>query len=130
MLTSALLRKNYAEIDIYLMFYDCLSGLKALVKVNLQNSKTISIPESILDLDLNFYIEKNDYFPFTSDEGIYIHGLTLSEQPVEIFRQRRDLIRAYYREENQVPVNECKVIFLGDAESGKTHSIRRLLNKD
>ena len=69
------------------------------------------------------------YVSLFDKTGIYIHGLILTDQPIEIFSQSKELIRAYFREKNTVPVNECKVIFLGDAESGKTHSIRRLLNK-
>ena len=105
-----------------------LPRLYFLKKLNLQYSKTTSIPESLLDYDLNFIAEKKEYFS-ADDEGIYIYGLTLTDQPIEIISQNRELIRAYYREGDQVPVNECKVIFLGDAESGKTHSIKRLLNK-
>ena len=103
-----------------------LPRLYFLKKLNLQNSKTTSIPESLLDYNLNFIAERKELF---LNDGIYIYGLTLTDQPIEIFSQRRELIRAYYRENEQVPVNECKVIFLGDAESGKTHSIKRLLNK-
>ena len=102
-----------------------LPRLYFLKKLNLQNSKTTSIPESLLDYNLNFITERKELF---LNDGIYIYGLTITDQPIEIFSQRRELIRAYYRENEQVPVNECKVIFLGDAESGKTHSIRRLLN--
>ena len=103
-----------------------LSRLEHLKRLNIQDTKLKLIPESLLDLDLNFITEAID-FSVQRDSGIYIHGLTLTDQPIEIFSQSKELIRAYYREGNQVPVNECKVIFLGDAESGKTHSIRRLL---
>ena len=102
-----------------------LSGLCALKRLNIQNSKTTSIPKCLLDFNLNFITEQKEYVYYYG-EGIYIHGLTLTDQPIEIFSQRRELIRAYYREGEQVPVNECKVIFLGDSESGKTHSIKRL----
>ena len=104
-----------------------LSRLFTLRRLNIQNSTTTSIPESLFDLNLNFVDEENKIFN-SDDAGIYINGLTLTDQPIEIFSQNRELIRAYYREGDQVPVNECKVIFLGDAESGKTHSIKRLLN--
>ena len=108
---------------------DAISGLTALKQLNLQNSKTTRIPESILDLDIGFIIEEINPFPKSHDKGVFIHGLTLTDQPIEVFSQSRELLRAYYRERNRGPVNECKVIFLGDAESGKTHSIRRLLKK-
>ena len=108
---------------------DAISGLTALKQLNLQNSKTTRIPESILDLDIGFIIEEINPFPKSHDKGVFIHGLTLTDQPIEVFSQSRELLRAYYTERNRGPVNECKVIFLGDAESGKTHSIRRLLKK-
>ena len=116
------LNLNGIEIDDL----NAISGLTALDYLELQNSKTAAIPESFLDLNLSFITEQNIYI--THKKGINICGLTLTDQPIEIFSQGIELIRAYYREKNTVPVNECKVIFLGDAESGKTHSIRRLLN--
>ena len=116
---------NLSGIEIYDL--SALMELTALKSLNLQYSKTSAIPESLLDLNLSFIAEETTNI-YSSDVGIFIHGLDLTDQPIEIFSQRRDLIRAYYREGDQVPVNECKVIFLGDAESGKTHSIRRLLN--
>ena len=106
---------------------NALSRLSALKQLNIQNLKSESIPESLLDLNLDFFVEQKKHLSLP-DEGIYIYGLTLTDQPIEIFSQGRELIREYFREEDKVPVNECKVIFLGDAESGKTHSIKRLLN--
>ena len=101
-----------------------LSSLTNLTKLDLRNLTISSIPESLLDLELDFLFEIEPEGP-----GIYIHGLELTDQPIEIFSQDRELIRAYYREHDRVPVNECKVVFLGDAETGKTHSIKRLLKK-
>lgn len=121
--------KNLKSLDlsgIVIKDLSVLSRMFALKRINLQNSKTTSIPESLLYLNLDFITDMCDFYTFR-DEGIFIYGLTLTGQPIEIFSQNRELIRAYYKEGDQVPVNECKVIFLGDAESGKTHSIRRLL---
>ena len=115
---------NLSGIEIYDL--SALMELTALKSLDLQHSKTTKIPKSLLDLNLSFITEKTAN-TYSSAGGIYIYGLDLTDQPIEIFSQRRDLIHAYYREGDQVPVNECKVIFLGDAESGKTHSIRRLL---
>ena len=107
--------------------WNVFSEQHALERLNLQYLKANEIPESILDLDLEFIVEEEKRFSLKYEKGIYIYGLTLTDQPIEIFNQKRDLIHAYYRERIQVPVNECKVIFLGDADSGKTHSIKRLL---
>ena len=101
-----------------------LSSLTNLTILDLRDLKISSIPESLLDLGLGFKSEVNPKGP-----GIYIHGLKLTDQPTEIFTQDRKLVNVYYREHDRVPVNECKVVFLGDPEAGKTHSIRRLLKK-
>ena len=103
-----------------------LSRLFALRRLNIQDSITTSIPKSLIDLGLSIITEERSKFSYLS-QGIYIHGLIITDQPIEIFSQGNELIHEYLREGDQVPVNECKVIFLGDAESGKTHSIRRLL---
>ena len=101
-----------------------LSSLKNLTILDLRGLTISSIPENLLDLGLDFEPGENP-----TGLGIYIYGLKLTDQPIEIFSQDRNLIRAYYRENDRVPVNECKVVFLGDPESGKTHSIKRLLKK-
>ena len=123
--------KNLRILDlggIEIKNLNALSGLRYLEYLNLQNSKTTAIPKSILDLDLSFITKNKESIAEEFSKGIYIYGLTLSNQPIEIFSLSKELIRAYFREDNQIPVNECKVIFLGDAEAGKTYSIRRLLN--
>ena len=99
-----------------------LSKLTALKNLDLSELHLNAIPGWIIDLELDFLSE-----PYSSGEGIKIYGLQLDEQPIEIFSQNRELIRAYYRSQDKVPINECKVIFLGDAEAGKTHTIKRLL---
>ena len=104
-----------------------LSEAISLESLNLQKSKTKLLPESLIDHFLNIFTEEYESQYINNHSGLFIHGLTLTDQPIEIFNQSKELIRSYYRAGDKVPVNECKVIFLGDAESGKTHSIRRLL---
>ena len=101
-----------------------LINLKRLV---LEDLELMELPESLLDLNLKFITD----FSFLSLEhsGIFIGGTTLKNQPIEVFSQDIELIRAYYREHDRVPVNECKVVFLGDPEAGKTHAIKRLMTK-
>ncbi len=101
-----------------------LSCLKSLKYLDLRGLSITAIPESILDLELDFLNDENPKGP-----GIYIHGLETDKQPIEIFTQSRELIRQYLENYDKVPLNECKVIFLGEAEAGKTYSIRRLLKK-
>ena len=52
----------------------------------------------------------------------------LRQQPAALFRLPSEQIRAAYYDQKLIPVNEGKVIFLGDSSVGKTHTIQRLRN--
>lgn len=84
------------------------------------------LPESLLDLNLSFIRDKYLYTPVP---GIYINGLKLKNQPVEIFSQSREFILGYFRSNKQSsPINECKIVFLGDGGAGKTLIVDRLMH--
>ena len=106
---------------------DSIGELPFLKRLVLEDLTLPELPESLLNLNVEYI---NDFsFLRLEHDGIFIGGLTLTYQPIEIFSQSRELIRAFYRAQEKVPVNECKVVFLGDPEAGKTHSIKRLLKK-
>lgn len=64
-----------------------------------------------------------------SEQGLRLSNTTtLSTQPISIFRERDEVIRAYYDAPKKA-VRESKVIFLGDGGAGKTHTIKRILNE-
>ena len=102
-----------------------IGGMPCLKTLVLEDNVLSKLPESLLDLDIEFISD----FSFLSldKDGIFIGGLQLTEQPIEIFSQDRELIRAYYRSQDKVPINECKVVFLGDGGAGKTLMIERLM---
>ena len=52
----------------------------------------------------------------------------LRQQPAALFRLPRKQMCAAYYDRKLLPVNEGKVIFLGDSGVGKTHTIQRLRN--
>ena len=103
-----------------------LSNLKYLL---LEDLALVELPESLLHLRLEY---KNEGYDFRKKEpGIYIHGLRLQNQPIEIFSQSRELIIEYYesvKSKSTSPINECKVVFLGDGGAGKSLIIDRLTN--
>ena len=103
-----------------------LSNLKCLL---LENLTLAELSESLLNLNLEYKNEKYDYNK--NEPGIYIHGLKLQNQPIEIFSQSRELIIEYYesvKSKSTSPINECKVVFLGDGGAGKSLIIDRLTN--
>jgi small GTP-binding protein len=74
------------------------------------------------------------------EDGINLRGtkvfgadMTLFSEKIadQNFAQHQELIREWFtaqKEEVAKPLNEIKVVFLGDGESGKSHTIARLLN--
>ena len=103
-----------------------LSKLRIIVLEELALSE---LPESLLNLNIEY---KDKAYDILSDEpGIYIHGLELKNQPIEIFHQSRELIFGYYeslKSKSTSPINECKIVFLGDGGAGKSLIIDRLMH--
>ena len=68
---------------------------------------------------------RDDIYP----KNIFIHGTQIKGIPPEILIKDRALIREYLAlSGDKEPINECKVVFLGDGGAGKSLIIHRLLN--
>ena len=102
---------------------NALKRLTALNRLDLRKLSLNEIPEWLLDLQLNFILQDEE----TKKQGIHIFGLQLMNQPVEIFSQNHKLIRTYLKSHEKAPINECKVVFLGDGGAGKSLMIERLM---
>lgn len=100
-----------------------IRGLKELKKLDLRNVVLTELPDWLLEMNL----------PFTRE--IYSDGIQLSEKTVKgmdmsIFDQSQEDILRWFKErkkQGDTPLNEIKVVFLGEGEVGKTHTIDRLL---
>ena len=106
---------------------NALSGLTSLTNLDLQYLELKELPEFLLDLNIP-YIDSDEFVK----EGINIHHTTLQNQDISIFLSNdRGLIREYYREQKEKdgsrPLNEVKVVFLGDGGAGKTLAVERLM---
>lgn len=102
-----------------------LNRLKLLNRLNLEELNLQAIPKALFDLNLSWVFKLN----LAKDNYIALRGATLSTQPISLFHQDRKVIQTYYDAE-KVDIREAKVIFLGDGGAGKTHTIKRILNKD
>ena len=105
---------------------DWLGHRSPLKQLILSHQNLHDIPKSLLELNLPF---KTEFTHLTNEEGIFLDDIALAVQPISLFEQDREFIQAYYNAE-KVPINESKVIFLGDGGVGKTHTIKRILNND
>lgn len=101
-----------------------LSSLKKMVHLGLDGLRLHSLPRELLDLNIPFILDESGRI---EGRGILLRGAALATQPISLFEQPPELIREYY-DAKQIPVNEAKVIFLGDGSVGKTYTIRRMLN--
>ncbi len=102
-----------------------IGELTSLRTLELSGLRLSELPESLLSLNLAYRNGEYDSFA----PGIYINDLELTNQPIEIFSQSRELIIEYYRANKESsPIGECKVVFLGDGGAGKSRIIDRLMH--
>lgn len=123
-----------------------LECLKSIQVIDLGNSGIEQIPKEIrelkklnmLDLSHTHLKELPDWLPelglqFLNSfgkKGICLHDTQVDGIDKSFFEQPQDIILQWFEERkkgNTVPLNEVKVVFLGDGEAGKTHIITRLL---
>ncbi len=118
---------NLQSLDLQDTRVTSLKELESLVRLTNLYISGVSIdriPKRLVDNNLPFYTNRKH----GDEPGVYMKDVQLSEQSLSLFFQSRELIEAYYKEEEEerVPVNEAKVIFLGDGGVGKTYTIYRI----
>ncbi len=125
-----------------------LQGMKNLTFLDLRRNKILEIPEAIVDLgleinvDIEYGIMKGISLYGNPMEmppveiirkriGILLYGNPLETPPVEIIRKGRDAIKAYFKslKGKTLPLNEVKVLLVGDGGAGKTSLVKWLLGK-
>jgi small GTP-binding protein len=67
-----------------------------------------------------------------SIEGVFIQAERLEDPPIEIVRKGFDAVRLYFQERSQgdLPLNELKVILVGNGGAGKTSLVKRIIGED
>lgn len=112
-----------------------IRNLRGLFLLDISNLNLKELPEWLPELGLPFTREEDG-------EGIRMHNTTIEGVDMSIFDQSQEAILEWFEEqkrkrlaeetgvvieEEEKPLNEVKVVFLGDGEAGKTHTIARLL---
>ncbi|MCL2860945.1 MAG: GTP-binding protein [Firmicutes bacterium] len=100
--------------------------LKQLKNVSLRNLYLKDIPNYFADLNLKFshtYIEE--------ENSINLYNTTIKSIDSTIWNRNTEFVQMFFKARSSqggsVPINEVKVIFLGNGEVGKTYTIKRLL---
>ena len=104
---------------------DWLGVLPVLRKLDLSGLTLRELPCSLALRGLPF-VDKEAFYMY--DTGVNLRGVTLTEQDISVFLNTPELIPGLYLEEEKIPLRECRVLFLGDGDSGKTYTIRRIQN--
>lgn len=100
-----------------------LSSLSELYHLDLRNNRIKSLPEKILDLNLDIR--------WVLDWGISLEGNPLVTPPIEIVKQGKEAIRAYFKllKKGELRrLNEVKALLVGDGGVGKTSLSKRLMD--
>lgn len=101
-----------------------IRNLKNLNRLDLSNLALEELPHWLPELGLRFH-------KGNGGTGICLRDTTVKGVDMSIFDQPQDVILKWFEELKQnsmIPLQEAKVVFLGDGEAGKTHTIARLLN--
>lgn len=118
---------------------DDICNLEKLTYLNLENNKITYLPKEMFTLQLEVVCEKieNDYSYSRRyngwDKGILISDNPIETPPIEIVQRGRNAIIEYYRsleEGPKTPLNEGKLILVGDGGAGKTSLVKRILGRE
>ena len=110
---------------------DDIQNLKKLMHLDLSNLSLDDLPDWLPELGLEFtYCEGGINLRGTKVLGADM-ALFSEKTTAQNFAVHQELIKKWFiaqKEESAKPLNEMKVVFLGDGEAGKSHTIARLLN--
>jgi small GTP-binding protein len=109
---------------------ESLRNLKSLRKLDLCYLSLKALPDWLPEIAEKFTLA----FHFTNGKEkaiVSLEGTTVEGVDMSIFEQPYEMIVEWFEKRKQGqthPLNEIKVVFLGDGEAGKSHTIARLIN--
>ena len=124
------LRELYIDGSDPVCLPESIRELKNLVTLELSELVLVDLPDWLPELGLPFVCKR-------FSRGICLKNTVVKGMDMSIFQQSREEILQWFEERKRLrdeaeatkPLNELKVVFLGDGEAGKTHTIARLINE-
>ena len=105
-----------------------LAGLTALKKLDIRENKIVSLPRRLAEMTTEIYWEEPHKFA-NRETGLNLYDNPLESPPVEIVKQGKQAVLAWFRAGDKFPLNEVKVLLVGDGSAGKTSLVKRLLGE-
>jgi small GTP-binding protein len=105
-----------------------LQGLSHLEKLDLRNNQIKELPEALVKLGLEIDVDKG----YSLEQKIFLENNPLGKPPLEIIRKGKLAIKAYFqslKQEKTLPLNEIKILLVGDGGAGKTSLAKKLLEQ-
>lgn len=112
---------------------DGLGQCKKLQYLDLSEMHLSDLPDWIPERFNHFTDDPTDFELYSMLSGIMAIGETTVDTipDMSIFEQSHEMVAKFFEERKRGevhPLNEIKVVFLGDGEAGKSHTIARLMN--
>ena len=125
--------KNLTELDIsdnqLTSLPPEISELKNLTELDISDNRLTSLLPEILELRLNIQWKYKQ--ESSKSNTIYLKGNPLENPPLEIVRQGKEESDDFKSLEGEnKPLNEVKVLLVGDGGAGKTSLVKRLLGEN
>jgi len=102
--------------------------LKRLNYLNLDSNNIKYIPPEIIHLNIDLRLNED----LDTRNGLILSNNPIETPPFEIINRGKDAVIEYYRslkEDHEIPLNEGKVILVGDGGAGKTSLVKQLLGE-
>jgi internalin A len=104
-----------------------ITELKNLTTLYIYNNQLTSLPPEITELDLEIEWERS-----RKPNTISLGENPLENPPIEIVKQGREAVINYFKslEDEKEPLNEVKVLLVGEGSAGKTSLVKRIFGEE
>ncbi|AKB32454.1 hypothetical protein MSSIH_1764 [Methanosarcina siciliae HI350] len=118
-----------------------ISELKNLTQLSISYNHLTSLPPETLELDPKIkWVEEPRFIPKSLKtrsrlrrmNGIFLQGNPFENPPVEIVEKGREAVINYLEslEDGKKPLNEVKVLLVGEGGAGKTSLVKRIFGEE
>jgi len=109
---------------------DGIRRMQALRLLNLRSMELAELPDWLPEITERFTLNWN-YRSGEKKAVVSLEDTTVEGVDMSIFEQPHEMVVKWFEERKKGDIqqlNEIKVVFLGDGEAGKSHTIARLMN--